>query len=73
MQCNTDSSYKHITDGANTYLYRRVSLLAPKCTLCLCLCVGVFYKIRVLAKNHIICQTTVTLMPSGIKGTVRSF
>ena len=61
------------TMGANTYLYGCVSLLASKCAVCLCLCVGVFYQIRVLAKNQIICQTTVNLIPSGIKHTARSF
>ena len=57
------------TMGANTYLHGCVSLLASKCAVCLCLCVDVFYQIRVLAKNHIICQTAVNLMSSGIKHT----
>ena len=44
-----------MTDGVNTYLYGCVSLLAPECAVCLCVCV--WYQIRVPAKNDVMCQT----------------
>ena len=48
---------EHITCGVDIYLYGCVSLLVPVCAVCLCLCV--WYKIRVLAKHHVICYTSV--------------
>ena len=44
-----------------------VNLLAPECAVFLCLCV--WYQIRVPVKNHIICQTSVNLMPCCIQHT----
>ena len=44
-----------MTDGVNTYLYGCVSLLDPECAVCLCVCV--WYQIRVPAKNDVMCQT----------------
>ena len=42
-------------------------LLAPECAVCLC--VSVCYQIRVLTKNHIMCQTSVNLIPYLKKNT----
>ena len=59
------SCYEHIAVGVNIYLYGCVSLLAPECAVCLCVCVCVcvcvfvWDHIRVPAKNHITCQTSV--------------
>ena len=38
IQCNKDSCCEHITVGVNIYLYGCVSLLAPECAECLCVC-----------------------------------
>ena len=46
---NTDSCCEHITGGVNIYLYGCVSLLAPVCAVCLCM--FVWYQIRLLAKK----------------------
>ena len=36
-----------------------VSLLAPEYAVCVCM----WYQIRVAVKNHVMCQTSVNLMP----------
>ena len=38
IECNTDSCCEHIAGGVNVYLYGCVSLLAPVCGVCLCVC-----------------------------------
>ena len=58
-----------ITGGVNIYSYGCVSLLAPECCVCLC----VWYQIEVPVKNHILCQTSVNLMPFCIKHTWKPF
>ena len=47
------------------YLYGCVSLLAPECVVCLYLCVR--YQIKVSVKNHIMCQTSVKVIPYCVK------
>ena len=47
------------------YVYMGVILLAPVRAVCLSLCV--WYQIRVLVKNHIMCRSLVNLMPCSIK------
>ena len=39
-----------ITDSVNIYLYMCVSLMVPMCPVCVCLCV--WYRIKVLAKTR---------------------
>ena len=74
IQCDKDSCCEHITSGVNIYLYWCVSLLAPECVVCLCMClfVYVWYQIRVPAKTHM-CQTSVNLTPCCMKYRSRSF
>ena len=69
IQCNTHSCCEYITGSISLYLYGCVSLLAPV----LCVYVCKWYQIRVLVKNHTMCQTTVNLMRCCIKHTTRSF
>ena len=41
-----------MTVGVNIYLYGYISLLAPVCAVCLCVCVEGGYQIRALVKKH---------------------
>ena len=50
------------------HLYGCLTLLAPDCAVCVCV---LWYQIRVPVKNHIMCQTSVNLMPCCIKYTYR--
>ena len=67
IECNKVSCSEHITGGGNIYLCGCVSLLAPKCAVCVCVFVCVWYQIRVPVKKHIMCQTAVNFMPCCIK------
>ena len=49
MQCDAASCCVRITDGVNIYLQMRLCLLAPICSVCLCLFMG--YQSRVLSKT----------------------
>ena len=69
IQWNTNSCCEHIRGGSNIYLYEWVSLLALVCVACLCLCV--WYQIRVLAKNLVMCQTSVNLITCCIKQNLK--
>ena len=75
IQCNKDSCSEHITGSINIYLYGCDSLLVPECVVSFCvyvfLCVR--YQSRVPTENHIMCQTSVNLMPCCIKYTARFF
>ena len=71
-----DSCCEHIAGGVNIYLYGCVilsrfesigSLSVRRVFVC------VWYQIRVLAKNDIMCQTSGNLMPCCVKYTTRSF
>ena len=54
IECNTDSCCEHKTGGVNIYLDGHVNLLGPMCVVVFIL-LFVWYPIRVLAKNHVIC------------------
>ena len=72
MQHSTDSCCEHITGGVNIHLYGCVSLLTSDHAVCLCLCLDVWYHIRVLAKKQIMSQTSVNSMLCFIKHTAGS-
>ena len=62
IQYNRRGCCKHIAGGVNTYLYGCVSLLNNLYAVHLC----VISNGR-LVKNHIICQTSLNLIPCYIK------
>ena len=66
IQCNTNSCCEHLI-----YIYMGVSVYWPLSVLRVFACV--WYQIRVLAKNHITCQTSLNLTPSCGKHTAGSF
>ena len=61
IECNTDSCCEHITGGINIYLYGCVS---PLRVLCVFVCV---ISNQSNGKEHIKCQTSVTLKACCIK------
>ena len=50
--CNKNSCYEHITVGVNIYLYG-VSILAPECVVCLCVCVSVCLWDQIKKKHYV--------------------
>ena len=68
IYCSKGSCCEKITDVVNIYLYGCVSLLAPECVVCVCVCV-----ISNIVDLEFMCQTSVNLMPYYIKPTSRSF
>ena len=53
IECNKDSCCEHKTGGVNIYLHRYICHFIGPCLCCICLLV--WYQIRVLGKNHVIC------------------
>ena len=54
IECNTDSCFEYKIAGVNIYLYGHVILLAPMCVVVFNF-LFVWYRMRVLAKHHVIC------------------